>query len=393
MKKVLLAGTAIVGAAFLATPAHADGIKMDLGGYFRGYAVYTHNDEATGVSDRNFDFKKDTEVSFGGETTTDRGLTVGVHSELKMGAGPDTATLVTGNTFSGKDTNASASQTDEAYAYFSGGWGRVNFGQEDGAAYLLQVAAPSADSNVDGLRVAVQSFDQAQWTTANSGVVLGYDQADFRQVDRITYLTPKFNGFQAGLSYAPKAAEASWNYATAATPVDNTAGSYENLWELAARWDGNYQDFGISFGGGYSNASTQQDAAAKTAFGSDNLATYNVGLNVAFKGFSVGAAYKHSNTGVDTSGDQRTWVVGAGWDNGPYHLGASWLDSKFEKNAFGLGLADDLKLDRYTLGGGYTFGPGMTFRGAVAFLNVDNGTDAKAEPSQYQVTLGTDINF
>ena len=42
--------------------------------------------------------------------------------------------------------------TEESYAYFSGAWGRVNFGKEDGANYLLQVATPSADENFDGLR-------------------------------------------------------------------------------------------------------------------------------------------------------------------------------------------------------------------------------------------------
>jgi predicted porin len=415
MKKVLLAGTAIVGAAFVASPAHADGLKLDLGGYFRGYAVYAENDEPAGTSLQKFDFKKDTEVSFGGETTTDSGLTVGVHSELKMGGtdntvnsiatgAPVTAAFATapGIAYSGMNASASNSQTDEAYAYFSGGWGRVNFGQEDGAAYLLQVAAPSADSNVDGLRVSVQSFDGALWITAGGSRTkiqldtLGYDNADFRQVDRITYLTPKFNGFQAGLSYAPKAVTAGWNFSSASALSDlgsATSADYENLWELSARWDGEFQGFGISLGGGYADAGTQKDNTTATAMGSDDMQTWNGGLNVAFQGFSLGVAYKNTNTSVKTSGDVITWVVGGGWDNGPYHVGASWLNQNIDNNAWGLGLTDNVKLNRYTVGGGYTFGPGMTFRGAVAMLDVNNGTDAKAEPNQYQVTVGTDINF
>lgn len=407
MKKVLLAGTAIVGAAFVASPAHADGLKLDLGGYFRGYAVYSDNDEQTGSSDRNFDFKKDAEVSFGGETTTDSGLTVGVHSELKLGSYDYTNASVfnpanavfsaPGTSYSGANTSASNSQTDEAYAYFSGGWGRVNFGQEDGAAYLLQVAAPSADSNVDGLRVSVQSFDTKQWTsiTTLSNIVLGYDNADFRQVDRITYLTPKFNGFQAGLSYAPKATTSGWNWSTASAPSDlgsTTAADFENLWELSARWDGEFQGFGISVGGGYADASTIKDTGTGT-MGSDDLQTWDAGLNVAFQGFSLGAAYKQTNTAVDNNGDIKTWVVGAGWDNGPYHVGASWMNMDLDSNVYGIGFADSVKLNRYTVGGGYTFGPGMTFRGAVGVLDVDNGTDTTPEPNQYEVTVGTDINF
>jgi hypothetical protein len=62
---------------------------------------------------------------------------------------------------------------DETYAYFQGDWGRVNLGSEDGAAYLLQVAAPSADSNIDGLRVYIQGWDQATWTGATAGSGFG----------------------------------------------------------------------------------------------------------------------------------------------------------------------------------------------------------------------------
>src|SRR5690606_29160443 len=95
-------------------------------------------------------------------------------------------------------------QLDEAYMYVSGGWGRVNFGSEDGAAYLLQVAAPSADSNVDGMRVYVQGLNPDVWddnvvnasfTGTGGGAaywnnlgVLGYDNAYFRDTDRISYL-------------------------------------------------------------------------------------------------------------------------------------------------------------------------------------------------------------
>ncbi|TAL34853.1 MAG: porin [Alphaproteobacteria bacterium] len=435
MKKVLLAGTAIAGVALLASPAKAD-LKLDLGGYFRGYMVYADNDEVGGTSSyenlRSFEFKKDAEVHFTGETTTDMGLTVGVHAEMKLlgnGLGGYGGSLgIGGGGFNNvlypyyqDGTTGTSSMIDESYIYFSGGWGRVNFGNEDGAAYLLQVAAPSADSNIDGLRPTIQGFNSDVWNDGSAdqdwydplnyenygsggyvwvNSVLGYDNAQFRSTDRITYLTPKWNGFQAGVSYAPNAGQLAIGNGTWGMSYDDVnEGFYEHLWEASARWDGEFQGFGISVGGGYSDASPMNDTGSGTGdFGDDDYTTWDAGLNLSWQGWSLGGAYLHSNTG--TSGpdaDYRVWDVGLGWDNGPWHLGASWWNGRWEQNAYGSSftspVGDDLEVDRYAVGGGYTYGPGMSFRGAVAWLEVDNGTSTDPEPSQLQVTLGTDVNF
>ena len=135
MKKVLLSTAAVAGLAMVATPAAAQ-VSLELGGYFKGYGAYVDQDETAGNPVNDFDIIRNTEVHFGGETTLDNGLTVGAHIEVDADV---------------ENTNDSF-EVDESYVYFSGGWGRVNVGAEDGASYLLQVAAPSADSNIDGIR-------------------------------------------------------------------------------------------------------------------------------------------------------------------------------------------------------------------------------------------------
>jgi outer membrane protein OmpU len=437
MKKLLLASTALLGFVAAATPAAAE-INLDLGGHFRGYGVYNDND---GANLQDFDFRRDTEVHFTGEATSDNGLTVGAHYEGFVGG--DIA-------------------TDEAYAYFSGNWGRVNFGSEDGAAYLLQVAAPSADSNVDGLRVAVQNVNangaglisaqsyQGIAGLANSltnspafggsytgtftdrfsssvgGVgsrLLDYDHADFQDTERLTYLTPKYMGFQAGISYAPEAGQKVIGNGLAAADSDNDAGEYDSLWELAARWDGEFQGFGISTGGGYSHGSLENgtpgalviagddngtlinaEVTSLTNAMTDDLDTWNAGLNVAFQGFSVGGAYLRSETAFGATGnfdddvatadttvtrdlEADTWVIGAAWDNGPYHVGVSYLDQEIDHGT------DNFEADKTTIGAGYTYGPGMSFRGAVAFGSVEETVGADTDEDFTQVTVGTDIQF
>jgi outer membrane protein OmpU len=414
MKRILLAGTALVGVALFASSAHAE-LKTDIGGYFRGYGVWADNDEdAAGASLRQFEFRRDSELHFNGEATTDRGLTVGAHTEIKtLGDGDSDGT---GGFFRQSIENPSI--IDESYLYVSGGWGRFNFGSEDGAAYLLQVAAPSADSNVDGLRVYIQALNSDVWDDGSVNVsfldpsstfptdyTLGYDNADFRNTDRLTYLTPKWNGFQAGVSYAPKAGQNLLNSNIAGMSNDD-GDNFEDLWEASARWDGEFEGWGISLGGGYSRADEETTAAAG-GFQSDDLITWDAGLNLAFRNFSLGGAYKTSNTATNSlagsDSDVRTWVVGLGWDNGPYHAGASWNNTRLDDNAYGATFGgatpDDIEIDRFTVGGGYTYGPGMTFRGAVSFGNVDSSFDdgivgpVDTGTDFTQVTVGTDVQF
>ena len=189
MKKLFLATTALAGFATIASPALADGLELDLEGFYRGYALFTDNDEPTGADGlREVDVRHDAEIHFTGETTLDNGLTVGVHAEVEL-ASP-------------QSDDDQTEFVDEVYAYFSGSWGRFNVGQEDGIAYLLQVAAPSADSNIDGLRTYVQAVDTSVLTTAGVNSIVGQDNRlvfDYAQdtgefSEKLTYITPNFSG-------------------------------------------------------------------------------------------------------------------------------------------------------------------------------------------------------
>lgn len=362
MKKLLLCGTA-VAAALVASPANAQ-LELGIEGYNRTYGVYS-NDEDNANSRREMNLRQDTELHFTGETVLDNGLTVGVHAEYDVGQ------------------DGAADTNDEIYTYFQGSWGRVNAGQEDGAAYLLQVTAPSADSNVDGARVYINGIQ--------TNIDMEYDHADFgSEVQRLTYMTPKFNGFQAGLSYAFEDTENALGGGVGVMDIDDNGaggiggGEFEDLFELAARWDGSFENVGVSFGAGYSHASDEDTTAGLD----DDLETWNVGATAMMQAFSFGASYYESNNGNASNGDTTTWVLGAGWNNGPYNLGVSYYDREDE-----VGAGQEVESDRLTLGGGYEFGPGMSFRGAVAMGEATRAGVAGDEEDFSQITVGTDISF
>ena len=365
MKKLLLATAAL--AALATVPARADepALKLGLGGYVSGYAIYTDQDDtATTDNARQFDFRKDTEVHLTGEVALDNGITAGAHMELLA------------------DRADGGSTVEESYMYLSSGWGRINFGEEDGAAYLLQVGAPSADDKIDGIRPDVGTFN-----VANVGGTLEYAQDDFGYTNKFTYFTPVMEGFQAGFSFTPSVSEGDLDSLDAAVQ-DDDASDLENGWELAARYERAFDALKLVLGAGFSNAAQEVDNA-----GDDDLQSWNAGINLGMKDLNLGLAYVTTNNAVDNNGDTDTWVAGIDYTMGVYKLGASYLTQDTEDGAPGMG-AQDQNIDRWTVGAIYEWGPGMTFRGSVQFQNADNvaGT-AGADRDGTQVAIGTQLNF
>ena len=346
MKKLMLS-TAVAAFAFVVSPAMAQedsGVKLNLGGHFKGYVNYSNEDDVHAV-----DILRQTEVHFGGETTLDNGLTVGAQIEANA-------------------DSADAFAIDESYIYMAGSWGRVNFGDEDGAAYLLQVAAPSADDNIDGIRAFINPTTFANIDYANDAV------GDF---DKITYLSPVFNGFQAGVSYTPDDVS---SRDIAGNSPDNDGG-LENIYEVAARYEGVFNTVGVILGAGYTNGGQEIETPAN-----DDFQEWNVGADFDIGAFGLGAVYTENNNASDTEDKNETWVVGADYTTGPFKLGISYLNNEED-------LGVDTETDRYTAGVVYTYGPGMTFRGSVGYREVDGTTNPGGDDDATTVTLGTQVNF
>ncbi len=358
MKKLLVGSAAIALGLAVAPAAHAQ-LQLGVAGHFKGYVSWVDQDTNPGVDERHLDILRDTEVHFTGETTLDNGLTVGVHVEAEADAGDSFA-------------------VDESYAYFSGAWGRVNFGDEDGAAYLLQVAAPSADSNIDGIRQYINPVNYG--LTSLTGVLSAVDYANdaSRHFDKVTYLTPVFSGFQAGVSFTPDLSGSALSSRDLGTSGKNDGGDFGSGYEAAARYEGTWNNVGFNLGGGYTWV--EEEAAE------DDFEEWNLGADLNIAAFGLGVVYTQNNQASDDD-DTRTWVVGGDYTTGPFKLGASWLNQEIEDGVAG----GDVDTDRYSGGVIYTFAPGMSFRGSVGYVNSD--VDGDDDVDATYGLFGTQINF
>ncbi|HSE75266.1 MAG TPA: porin, partial [Dongiaceae bacterium] len=183
MKSKLLASTTWVGIGFVAGPAFAaDGIKLGVGGFFNEAYMATFDDDGEGEpgNERNTDgFFNDAEVHFDGSTVLDNGVTVGAHIELEGETEDD--------------------QIDEAWVFFSGGFGEARIGSIDDALAYSCILPPGGTENFS-------AFSPNQWganTLISNPACVGVDESPGGDAQKVLYFSPVFAGFQLTLSYTP----------------------------------------------------------------------------------------------------------------------------------------------------------------------------------------------
>ncbi|HSA81081.1 MAG TPA: porin [Geminicoccaceae bacterium] len=321
--RLLMGSTALVGASILfagATPAQAE-IEVVLSGYteFGGKAA---TDETLQSSpDRGYTFFMDNEVHIEATGVSDGGMTYGSYLELEVGSGDATQT----NAF-----------VDEVNLFFSGGFGRVELGQQDGAEDVMFVGGEDAQAGTGGI----------DGDTANLTSVINLRNTS--DATKATYFTPRVGGFQLGASYIPDTGSDGGG--------DNTPGDSENNFGGGVNWVG--------------------------AFGGIDLTLSAVGI--------IGDGE------TDDTDDRRDYVVGGLLGVGGLSFGASWGQLLDEGEAdfvqlglkYGFGAAnasvgymyvdeDDLADEQhlFVVSGDVGLAPGLTLKGDVSYNSDDPGND------------------
>jgi len=394
MRKFLLGTTAVVGLAIAAPVANAQqapsslagasGLSVRLGGYFEiSHGVVSDSaDKAGGTGGRaagsrsraTTDLRNDAEIYLYVDGRAANGLQYGAVFDIQMDNSAAGAADQTGVSF------------DELYGFMKGGWGELRFGQEDSAASLMQVTAPS----VFGLGVSGQ-WDE--FLPASNYILATV--GDGNDATKIIYLSPQFSGFDFGLSYAPNRFEGE-RADTTTTNVnqrDNTG--LTNEISVALRYRGTLGGVGVQAGlvGQFADSAKQATGGAAIATRDQNIKTYAAGLVLSgvIPGLAIGADYTWGNwrgtpgngtlaLGVD--GSKQT-VVGATYTSGALVIGAQY-GTGTQSNG---GTVDDRTQTYLGAGVAYTLAPGM-----MLFANYNVVSDENvptAAPTRTGATLTT----
>ena len=247
MKRQLLAGTALVAATMLAAGGAVAQDKMmkpsiSVNGYYEG-VVGTVLDEEwdRGGSDEapdttGLDTKTDAEVHFNGRATTDNGMKIHARVELEGQ-----------NNHSQGNARDTDDPIDEYFLSVSGSFGRIILGGTGGAPVKMLTGLSGSWATSVGETLSFDINDwvgnaaAVGWSPGQAHYSLQHSRLDTGDAEKVTYISPKFGGFQVGGTYSPNRNNNDDN------SRPNTSGPHDGF-EIAATYGGKFGDVGFGVG-------------------------------------------------------------------------------------------------------------------------------------------------
>jgi hypothetical protein len=422
----LLAATALVAP----TPALAQAApSVQLGGFLLTSALWTRDDadkaagpprgvnQAGTAARSRTDFRNEVEIHLTVTAKAANGLAYGAVIELQN------------DNFGGGA--GSGMDVDEAFVFVSSPrFGTLRFGEEDAAAGLLQVRAPTiagfgADAAWDNtiLRTA---------TGREGSPVLMNAINDHNDATKIIYLSPQFAGFDFGLSYAPVGAEGDRAFMprmvdtlgpvipASVTQRDRTG--LTNEISGALRYRGSFGGVGVaaSIGGltadAAANTVNATTGAVSTAVSNGrtlrDITVLSMGLSLSAWGFTLGGEYTRghyasivgrqplANNADGTDRDASHHLLfGLTYRLGAMSLGAYLGQAEQDNGRTAAGVAvADRRQTAWGLGIAYALAPGLEAFGSVNLVsdrnvNSTGGGGTLANRDIEGVFLGTRLAF
>ncbi len=375
MKKFLYGTTALAAAGLISGPAlaQAEPLHFELGGYFQQFFGFVDVDKLNVVglgpgfstnSSSSMSFKN-AEVYFKMRGELDNGLKIGGRLELEGDNGGD--------------------QIDQAYLTLAGGFGSLRLGAINSGRY-------SMGWNTDPVQVGVPI--NSGWMSAFMSVT-NQSGARFRSVgistvvdgsndeEKITYFTPRFNGFQFTASWTPEAHLITSGSVGQGGETTFSGASDADLYYTDAL------DFGLSYSGEFTGVGVEVQAGVGFAdkpdvlgapnipglFEVEDFFTYQGGIAFSYQGFSVAASFAviedplALNTGL-SSNEGSSFVVGVAYETGPWGISATYFHG--EEEAI-IAFPGDEENTFASVAASYTLGPGI--RTSVTYLHGEMDAD------------------
>jgi predicted porin len=407
MKKLLLLTTALVSVT--AGVALADAPTISVGGLldFQG-AGKSHKKLANRDADSHHMTSNNKRVGFSTEALAN------IKAEGKTDNGLGYGAVVVLKTETNRAKNYEA--MDKSYLFLESGLGKVELGSNYGASKTMKVDGSSvarATGGIDGDAVEYvlnsRSYMEANASTPDAQkvggnvyfltspnhfeeVVTKADSTRHESFRKITYYTPTFEGFQAGISYTPDTANTGSNVATDGLAA-HSLGDVKNMVSGGISYSNQFDQvtFSASATGEYGNANNfnQTNADKKK-----DLRTYAFGASLSYANFTLAGSYgnwgksllkKFPTTGQAKYKNSHYYTAGLSYIQGPVGASVTYFESKYQKNKF----------QNISVGADYKLAPGLMPYAEVSFVEMkaaDAGLQARKNKATVYI-LGTMLKF
>jgi len=350
MKKSLLATTALaaLGAVAVASPASAQ-FEFGVSGYMEQWFGYADNSDAEQANSDSFDQISDSEFNIDFRQTLDSGLVVGgqIQVEGQQGA---------------------TDHVDEQFIFLTGSFGRIEIGTDNDASYKMHTGVASRGIGLD-------ESDATNWIAGlatdlrRTATVTGVNDDE----NKISYYSPRINGFQVGASYIPEAD------VNTQDPQDGQAeadGNRDNAFSVAVNYVNSFDAVSVRASLGYHDGGADKNVAGQET-------AVSAGLQLGFGGFTASLAYGEHEDDNGAGTDVNNFGVGIAYSAGPAGVSIGYIrgeDSDSNEDQ-----------DTFELGASYAMGPGVRAVGSVYYG--EHTSNGNADGSGIAVVGGLRLNF
>ena len=401
MKKIIIALTTSV----LASSALAD-VQVELKGVFDFQAAAREQkglskDDNLTQNNKNQAFRTKSALRVKASNTTECGIEYGAQVAAKT------------------TTKTGTLSNNGSYIFAESNFGRLEAGSNLGASHnmtvsALDIARATGDDWNAYVSLNPNGYYNGDPETDYSLVYNGYGNENPEGYRKISYYTPKFNGLQLGVSYAPDVSnlgsESMSKKSSTVTLRDALGAETEvrpGLKEsvgVAATYEYSLDDgFDVKVGAGYETAksharlidATTKNDTNKVKFNDHKL--YNFGAVVNYGNWSLAGSYADAGKSLTNKTyhfgkrNNKMYTAGLGYSQGPVGLSLVYFNNEKFNN----------KLESYTLGTDYKMAPGfMPYAEVTTFKYRNKGYDTANSMKQVnkkyngQVYLiGTKVSF
>src|SRR6266567_1526752 len=255
--------------------------------------------------------------------------------------------------------NYDSDTVEKFYLFAQTGFGRVEVGQQDGAAFTLGLVGPITNEQVTLENRNISLFrDPAAGGDFGSLFQSTTNVQSTSNFAKINYVSPRLLGIQIGASFTPKPVRTPLPFSG---NLPNDANRQQNIWEVGASYTGYFSNLAVGLSAGLARGSVRNRNAA-----GDDLSDWALGGQLAYPvgsvKLSLGGAYRDSNAYLLGLGQ-----VLAHARTHASHLSAtaewgSWIAGGEYSFAHANGPVD-YDITGYQLSAGYKFNDNLQFTG------------------------------
>jgi predicted porin len=199
---------------------------------------------------------------------------------------------------------------------------------------------------------------------------------------RLSYFTPRFAGFQVGLSFTPNV-----NQEDTVAYTDKAA-QRANSMHGSVNYTNNFNGVQLNGSLGASQYGKVSNAAATSPL-SKGVTDLSAGLQVGAAGFMVGGGYRKVSADLGAENGS-AMSIGVSYTTGPLSVGASYAASVVD----GTAAAGDDKATQILIAAAYSIGPGVDLIGALFNMKYeDEGNAAANQNSGTGAAVGIHLRF